>query len=36
MNIEDPKTALLGAGVTLIIGGALITLGVITLSGILG
>jgi hypothetical protein len=36
MNIEDPKTALLGAGITLIVGGALITLGIIALTGILG
>ena len=36
MNLEDPKTTLITAGVTLIVGGAIITLGLITLTGILG
>ena len=36
MNLEDPKTTLITAGVTLIVGGAIIALGVFTLTGILG
>ena len=31
MNLEDPKTTLITAGVTLIVGGAIITFGIMTL-----
>ena len=36
MNLEDPKITLITAGVTLIVGDAIITLGITTPTGMLG